>query len=112
MSTLRKTARRVNRSRLSEYVGDTVRFVGRVKEVDGSLLSLEAPDGGDVSCHITSEAPESKYVEVTAVVQPDCSLQQVDFLIELGNNLNLQLVNDAINLTFHPQIRATQEAAE
>lgn len=100
----------MNRGRLSEFVNETVRFIGRVTEVSGVNLTLEAPDGGEVMCSITSDVPTAKFVEVVAMVLPDGSLQQTDFLFELGDNINMQLVNDAINLSFHPQIRSTQTA--
>eukprot|EP01068_Selenidium_serpulae_P008222 Selendium_serpulae@DN4925_c0_g1_i1.p1 len=102
---LADTARRVNRARLADFVNERVRFVGEVSSVSGSTVTLESPDGGEVKCVLTSDPPSCKYIEVTALVQPDLTLQQVDFLQDLGNSLNMGLVNDGINLSFHPQLR-------
>eukprot|EP00922_Rhytidocystis_sp_ex-Travisia-forbesii_P068124 GHVS01101451.1.p1 GENE.GHVS01101451.1~~GHVS01101451.1.p1 ORF type:complete len:141 (+),score=33.12 GHVS01101451.1:229-651(+) len=117
------TSRRINKARLPEFVGQLVRFLGRVESVQGDTLVLEAPDGkqklnqrkgieemgqkrgGEVKCLLSGpdQQPNSLIVEVIGEVQKDLSLRQTSFLFNLGDELDLQAVNESINVTFHPQ---------
>lgn len=101
------TARRINRSRFPDFTGRTVRFVGKVESHENSRLTLTAPDGGEVTCGLREDTavPKSKFVEVIAEVQEDGSLEQRGFLFELGNDIDLDTVNNVINMTFHPGFR-------
>eukprot|EP00922_Rhytidocystis_sp_ex-Travisia-forbesii_P010729 GHVS01015716.1.p1 GENE.GHVS01015716.1~~GHVS01015716.1.p1 ORF type:complete len:141 (+),score=17.84 GHVS01015716.1:62-424(+) len=94
-------SRRINRARMPEFVGQLVRFIGRVDSVEGDTLLLEAPDGGEVRCLLSGadQKPSSLIVEVIGEVQEDLTLRQTSFLF----NLDLQAVNESINVTFHPQ---------
>eukprot|EP00922_Rhytidocystis_sp_ex-Travisia-forbesii_P068113 GHVS01101433.1.p1 GENE.GHVS01101433.1~~GHVS01101433.1.p1 ORF type:complete len:119 (+),score=17.29 GHVS01101433.1:111-467(+) len=98
-------SRRINRTRMPEFVGQLVRFVGRVESVEEDILTLEAPDGGEVRCVLSglAQRPSSLIVEVIGEVQNDLTLKQTSFLFNLGDELDLQAVNESINVTFHPQ---------
>eukprot|EP00922_Rhytidocystis_sp_ex-Travisia-forbesii_P068132 GHVS01101459.1.p1 GENE.GHVS01101459.1~~GHVS01101459.1.p1 ORF type:complete len:123 (+),score=23.34 GHVS01101459.1:249-617(+) len=98
-------SRRINRARLSEFVGQKVRFLGRVESLQGDTVLLEAPDGGEVRCVLSGpdQHPSSLIVEVIGEVQKDLTLKQTSFLFNLGDELDLQAVNESINVTFHPQ---------
>jgi len=85
--------RRVNKERLSSFVGQTVLFLGRVESVtnttDDSTCSaiLQSPDGYQVKC-VLQEAPKDKYIEFVAKVRTDETLEQSGFLFNLGDELS------------------------
>ncbi|KAL7067046.1 hypothetical protein ACR3K2_26080 [Cryptosporidium serpentis] len=97
-------ARRINKAELPKFINKQIRFVGRVLSVDGDTATFEAPDGGTVKCKVMSPPP-SMFVEVIAQVMPDLTLTQTDFMFDLGNSLNMELVNESIKLSLHPQLR-------
>eukprot|EP00922_Rhytidocystis_sp_ex-Travisia-forbesii_P068116 GHVS01101439.1.p1 GENE.GHVS01101439.1~~GHVS01101439.1.p1 ORF type:complete len:172 (+),score=25.76 GHVS01101439.1:299-814(+) len=82
-------SRRINRTRMPEFVGQLVRFVGRVESVEEDILTLEAPDGGEVRCVLSglAQRPSSLIVEVIGEVQNDLTLKQTSFLFNLGDEL-------------------------
>ncbi|OII74305.1 replication protein A3 [Cryptosporidium ubiquitum] len=95
---------RVNKGELHNFINKQVRFVGKVVSIEGEIAILEAPDGGTVKCKTVSPPP-STYVEVIAQVMPDLSLTQTDFMFDLGDSLNMDLVNESIKISFHPKLR-------
>ncbi|KAF7458710.1 putative replication factor A protein 3 domain-containing protein [Cryptosporidium felis] len=95
---------RVNKEELPNFVNKQVRFVGKVVSIEGENVILEAPDGGTVNCK-TISPPPGTFVEVIAQVMPDLTLKQTDFMFDLGNSLNMNLVNESIKMSFHPKLR-------
>lgn len=59
---------RVNFEMLSEYIGKTVRLVGKVESVEGTDLKLRAADEGIVTVHLSDAAPSQAFVEFDAKV--------------------------------------------
>lgn len=60
----------INSSMLSQYTGQTVRLVGRVKKITGNTLLLETSDLGNVEVALNpdSDISGSTFVEVTGKV--------------------------------------------
>lgn len=100
----------MNREELHNFINKQVRFVGKVVSIEGEITILEAPDGGTVRCKTVSPPP-STYVEVIAQVMPDLSLTQTDFMFDLGDSLNMDLVNESIKISFHPKLKQHWEPA-
>lgn len=108
-------ARRINKARIADFAGrGTIRFVGKVESYENSCLTLAAPDGGEVLCKLQENVPppKSKFIEVIAEAHEDGSILQTGFMFELGNDIELDTVNNVINLTFHPAFRSFFDPVE
>ncbi|KAI1301125.1 60S acidic ribosomal protein P1-alpha 3 [Mortierella claussenii] len=69
---------RVNSKMLGANVGNTVRFVGKIVEQNGTRAIFTASDKGQVEVHmIPSSQYGTPYIEVIGVVNGDHSLQEM-----------------------------------
>ncbi|KAF9352970.1 hypothetical protein BGX26_009245 [Mortierella sp. AD094] len=80
---------RVNSAMLSGKVGDTVRFVGKIIEQNGSRALMTASDKGQVEIHMDQNAQYgTQYIEIIGVVNPDHSITEMTST-NFGNNFAL-----------------------
>ncbi|PHJ22625.1 replication factor a protein 3 protein [Cystoisospora suis] len=101
-------ARSIPGSKLSDYIRRTVSVTGRVKQVEDGFVLLEACDGKEVRCRLaTDSVPACRYLKVMGEVHEDLTLHQAPdqhVLVPLGDQLDMQLVNDVMYLTNHPRL--------
>ena len=71
---------------------------------DGAFLRVMAPDGVEIRCRLnTQQRPSGSIlvIQVTGVVENDGSTISADSpILELGADVDLQLLNEAVNLQF------------
>ncbi|KII84267.1 hypothetical protein PLICRDRAFT_701850 [Plicaturopsis crispa FD-325 SS-3] len=92
---------RVNSARLADYKGQTVRLT--CKTIKGESAIVEASDGGQVSVKLHRDAHMTDtYVEVIGTVLDESTVKMMA-CINLGSDLDMQLVNDVVELTFDPR---------
>ncbi|KAK4702032.1 replication factor A3, partial [Phenoliferia sp. Uapishka_3] len=96
---------RVNSSLLEKYgqpnssSGDPIRITGKVERLDGNSAVIEASDQGHVTVKLSPEANFSEaYVEVIGKVAQDLTVQELTS-VNMGENLDMSLVEQAVNLT-------------
>lgn len=105
-------APRVNRERFQDFIGQQIRTIGCVTSIDDQqrCLYLRMPNSSpDVRVTLHGPIPDvsvNRYVEVFGVVVSPTEINQVGPLVDLGNQLDMDLVTEAIHLTFHPQLKA------
>ncbi|KAF9051784.1 replication factor A protein 3 [Panaeolus papilionaceus] len=103
MSDVDHLSTRVNAARMADFVGKEVRLVGRVLSADGTRMTIEACDGGQVIVTNTANADHSDaYVEVIGRVQNATTIQ-MHACINMGEDLDTKLVNDTIELIHDPR---------
>ncbi|KAF9814154.1 hypothetical protein IEO21_05292 [Rhodonia placenta] len=94
-------APRVNSARLGQYVSRTVRLT--CKTLKALLLFVQASDGGEVQVRLLREANmTTAYIEVIGSVI-DASTIRMMACIDLGNELDMKLVNDVVELWHDPR---------
>ncbi|KZT04510.1 replication factor A protein 3 [Laetiporus sulphureus 93-53] len=105
---------RVNAARMQSYIGRIVRLMGRVvragPEIPGQepTAILEASDKGEVVVILNSmsDSPSttinSAYVEIVGSVQDERTIKMMT-CINLGNELDMDLVNDVVELWHDPR---------
>ncbi|KAA6401888.1 MAG: hypothetical protein EZS28_002585 [Streblomastix strix] len=97
---------RINSELMQNYIGRTVRFVGKVDAPiggDGSQLVLIGSDSGRVSINREPESqfPTSQYVEIVGNVDSNDSITEV-LLVEFGNNFDLAAYDQCVRLINGP----------
>ncbi|KAF8817062.1 replication factor A protein 3 [Phlegmacium glaucopus] len=99
----RDLSTRVNAARLPEYIGRHVRLACKVLKLNGDRATVEASDGGQVNVKLSAAANiVDSYVEVVGRVV-DATTVQMHVCINLGDNLDMKLVNDTIELIHDPR---------
>ncbi|KAI5123224.1 hypothetical protein M0805_001313 [Coniferiporia weirii] len=97
---------RVNSARLGDFVGRTVRLVCKVERVKGMSAIVRATDMGQVEVKMTTDAQiGDTFVEVIGTVE-DANVVKMHACIDLGSELDLELVNDCINLCHDPRFQS------
>lgn len=94
----------VNSSNLNNFIGTTVRLVGKVLKVNDNLAMIESTDGGQITVTMNkvcehvfvyalsymlnkeSDYNQSKYIEIIGKVQSEIALQEYTS-IPLGDDL-------------------------
>ncbi|KAJ3505991.1 hypothetical protein NLJ89_g7120 [Agrocybe chaxingu] len=103
MDTEKGISPRVNSARLANFVGQEVRLPCKTLRIDGSRVTVEASDGGQVNVQALPNTDISEtYIEVLGRVK-DASTVQMLACINLGPNLDMKLVNDTIELIHDPR---------
>lgn len=96
-------APRVNSARLGQYVSRTVRLTCKTLKVQGDTAVVQASDGGEVQVRLLREANmTTAYIEVIGSVI-DASTIRMMACIDLGNELDMKLVNDVVELWHDPR---------
>jgi len=98
---------RVNAARLSEYIGRHVRLACKVLKMNENRATVQASDGGQVNLQLSTislkkTANMDSYVEVVGRVIDANTMQMLAFL-NLGDDLDMKLVNDTIELIHDPR---------
>ncbi|PCH35192.1 replication factor A protein 3 [Wolfiporia cocos MD-104 SS10] len=94
---------RVNAARIGDYIGRTVRLTGKIVKTEHDTLILQASDGGEVQVRLLRDADVgSPYIEVIGSVL-DASTLKMQAFINLGENLDMKLVNDVVELWHDPR---------
>ncbi|SIO73735.1 replication factor A protein 3, putative (RPA3) [Babesia microti strain RI] len=96
--------KRITGSMLPQYIGQTIRFVGKVVTAKGNYLLLKSADNLEVSCTINSPIPSSKFIEVVARVRDSATIEQNGNLYSLGEDCDLDLMAKVISLSHNPTI--------
>ncbi|KAL8424653.1 hypothetical protein Efla_006438 [Eimeria flavescens] len=104
---------RVPYGRLGDFVGQKIRFVGRIREAEQDALILEGSGGMCVKCFLQGVPPACRFVEVVATVQEDLTIKQEagDQTVPLGDAIDLQTADAATAATFHPHFSPLFEPA-
>ena len=95
-----------NKQSLVKLVGQRVRLIGKLAGAtpDGAFLRVMASDGIEVRCRLNGQSRPSGnilVVQISGVVEQDAGTISADSpVIELGSEIDLQLLNEAINLQF------------
>ncbi|KAJ1020426.1 hypothetical protein NDA13_005744 [Ustilago tritici] len=95
----------INSSMLSQYTGQTVRLVGRVKKITGNTLLLETSDLGNVEVALNpdSDISGSTFVEATGKVSEAAGgegWQVREFTtVDCGDNVDLSLVENVVQIS-------------
>ncbi|CAJ0836938.1 3366_t:CDS:2, partial [Entrophospora sp. SA101] len=72
---MNNTGPRINFSNSSQYIGRTVCLVGRVSKKANNSVTIETSDGGEIQ----GNNYNSKYVEITGVLNSEQVLQETTF---------------------------------
>ncbi|KAF9467878.1 replication factor A protein 3 [Collybia nuda] len=95
---------RVNSARLPDFVGKTVRLACKPIQLNGDMAIVQASDGGEVT--IRAMKPdintEDGYLEVVGNVLDATTIKMLSYTI-LGQDLDMKLVNDTIELIHDPR---------
>jgi len=96
-------APRVNAARLADYIGRPVRLVCKVLKAQGDTAIAQASDGGEVQIRLTKEAEMSTpYIEVIGTVVDPTTVKTM-MCINLGDEIDMNLVNDVVELYHDPR---------
>ncbi|TIA89471.1 hypothetical protein E3P99_02058 [Wallemia hederae] len=89
----------VNSSNLNNFIGTTVRLVGKVLKVNENVAMLESTDGGQISVTMNRESDygHSKFVEIIGKVQSEFAVQEYTS-IPLGDELDLGAIDRVIQV--------------
>ncbi|KAI0942060.1 hypothetical protein AcW1_009617 [Taiwanofungus camphoratus] len=94
---------RVNSARLADYIGRTVRLTCKVIRIKGDTVIVEASDGGEVQVRLPGDPGlEETYVEFIGTVI-DASSIKCMACINLGSELDMNIVNDVVELWHDPR---------
>ncbi|KZT69974.1 replication factor A protein 3 [Daedalea quercina L-15889] len=94
---------RVNAARLGKYIGRTIRLTCKVVRSQGDTAIVQASDGGEVSVRLTQGTHlDGSFVEVIGTVN-DAATVKMLACINLGNDLDMDLVNDVVELWHDPR---------
>ncbi|KAG0038663.1 hypothetical protein BGZ82_011316 [Podila clonocystis] len=90
------TTPRVNSSMLGNYIGQPVRFVGKIVEQNGSHASMQACDHGQVQIKMSANSQyTSQYVEVIGDVLPDGSINELSSC-SFGDSFDMETYNQLV----------------
>ncbi|KAI9242904.1 hypothetical protein MVEG_04211 [Podila verticillata NRRL 6337] len=90
------TTPRVNSSMLATYVGQPVRFVGKIVEQNGTHATMQASDHGQVQINMNhSSQYTSQYIEVIGEVQSDGSINEM-VSASFGDSFDLETYNQLV----------------
>ncbi|CAG8648739.1 17699_t:CDS:2 [Acaulospora morrowiae] len=92
---------RINSTLMSKYLGEQVRFIGRVKESSRKHAVLEASDKGQVTIVYSQDniLEDNKIVEVIGRVKDNSTIQEI-LITEISDGfIDLDLYEDVIQLT-------------
>ncbi|KAG0299266.1 hypothetical protein BGZ98_010191 [Dissophora globulifera] len=85
---------RVNSAMLSGMVGQTVRFVGKIIEQNGTRALMTASDKGRVDIHMNENSQYgTQFVEVIGSVNSDLSITELAST-NFGNNFDLDTYDE------------------
>ncbi|KIM71022.1 hypothetical protein PILCRDRAFT_17480 [Piloderma croceum F 1598] len=91
---------RVNSHRLPNFIGRVVRLVGKTLKIEGKIATLEASDQGQVKVVLPEgQSLKGTFNEILGRVIDDTTIELM-VGIDLGSNLDMQLVDDMVELTF------------
>ncbi|KAL6300385.1 replication factor A protein 3 [Sparassis latifolia] len=94
---------RVNSARLADHIKQTVRLTCKTLKFKGDTAIVQASDGGEVEIKLLREANMTKqYVEVIGQVV-DASTIRMMSCINLGDELDMNLVNDVVEVWHDPK---------
>jgi len=96
---------RVNSARLPDFVGKTVRLACRVLRRTADTVAVEASDGGEVSIQLPRDTManiEDPYVEIIGKAIDATTIRMLG-CTNLGQELDLKIVNDTIELIHDPR---------
>ncbi|KAJ7774814.1 replication factor A protein 3 [Mycena metata] len=103
MSETPLVSMRVNSSLLPRFVGKTVRLTCRPIKLTAAGWTVQASDGGEVTVTLLSDQlTTDTYFEVIGSVASGTSIKMFRSM-NLGNELDMTLVNDTINLMHDPR---------
>ncbi|KAJ6496667.1 replication factor A protein 3 [Mycena vitilis] len=98
MATENVVTTRVNSSLLPRFVGKAVRLTCRPIKLTAASWTVQACDGGEVTVTLLSDKLSADaYYEVVGNVVDKTTIKMFKS-IPLGNDLDMALVNDTINL--------------
>ncbi|OCH85761.1 replication factor A protein 3 [Obba rivulosa] len=90
---------RVNSAILNNYIGRSVRLTCKTLRVNPDVALVEASDGGQITVRMLPDAVmPSQFVEIICQVQ-DPSTVKMQACINLGDKLDMKLVNDVVELS-------------
>ncbi|KAI8388674.1 replication factor A protein 3 [Radiomyces spectabilis] len=91
-----KPTPRINSQLRENYVGQTVRVVGKVLSFSGDTAVLEATDGGQILVKVNGQSQwGSDYMEVIGRVESDFSLMEFKSA-NMGNSLDMKLADKVV----------------
>ncbi|EMD35445.1 hypothetical protein CERSUDRAFT_116205 [Gelatoporia subvermispora B] len=94
---------RINSARLTDYIGRSVRLTCKALAVNGDTAKVQASDGGEIIARLLPDVDiTSQYIEIIGTVQ-DPSTIKMQACIDLGDNLDMKLVNDVVEFSHDPR---------
>ncbi|PWN91695.1 replication factor A protein 3 [Acaromyces ingoldii] len=90
----------INSDMMSSHTGQTVRVVGKLQKVSGRDFVLQTSDSGHVEVRMSQDTnlSGSGYVEVIGRVSADGEYITEFTCIDLGNNLDLDMVQKLVEI--------------
>ncbi|KAF9408103.1 hypothetical protein BGZ94_002448 [Podila epigama] len=90
------TTPRVNSSMLGNYIGQPIRFVGKIVEQNGTTAVMSASDKGQVQIHMNAGTQYlSQYVEVIGNVNQDLSITELT-ASSFGDDFDMETYNELV----------------
>ncbi|KIY50970.1 replication factor A protein 3 [Fistulina hepatica ATCC 64428] len=100
-------APRVNSKRMQSFRAKPVRLICKIENISGSSATVTTSDGGEVAVKLTPDfgMEQGPYLEIIGNVVDDTTLKMMTFM-NMGQDLDMKLVDDAIELSFSPTYRS------
>ncbi|KAF9442966.1 replication factor A protein 3 [Macrolepiota fuliginosa MF-IS2] len=96
---------RVNSARLPNFVGKTVRLPCKVVSFNGPNAIVEASDGGQTTIVLSAGSDiQDTFVEVVGTVVDSTTIKMM-VGVNMGDKLDLKLVNDTIEMMHDPRFQ-------
>ncbi|KAJ6547552.1 hypothetical protein B0H19DRAFT_953877 [Mycena capillaripes] len=94
---------RVNSALLPRFVGKAIRLTCRPSKLTAAGWTVLACDGGEVTVTLLSDqlSPDAYFEVIGTVLNPTTIKMHRN--VNLGNDLDMDLVNDTINLMHDPR---------
>jgi replication factor A3 len=83
-----ETHPRINASLVPQFVGKTVRIIGKIHDLQGDTATLDA--SGELRIHLSmqSHVKENNYYEIIGKITDDHSIRMLD-AIDFGDNISM-----------------------
>ncbi|KAI0822970.1 replication factor A protein 3 [Trametes gibbosa] len=94
---------RVNKARMADYKGRTVRLIVKILSFRDDVAIAEASDSGEVEIQLLKDVKiESAFIEVIGQVVDERTIKMMG-CIQLSNDVDMKLANDVVEVWHDPK---------
>ncbi|KAH9847430.1 replication factor A protein 3 [Lenzites betulinus] len=94
---------RVNKARMADYKGQTVRLIAKILSFRDDVAIVEASDNSEVEVKLLKDVKiEAAYIEVIGQVVDERTIKMMG-CIQLGNDVDMKLANDVVEVWHDPK---------